>query len=92
MHDYWTACTFDPLLTHSKSYNGQVIQATKESDEFKSNADFPLNYIGNFDSESDGLTWSTLQERERCHRSGNYYGELRDLFGKHFDPRNDAVD
>ena len=80
----WTMSTFDPLVTHSKSHYGQVIQEAKETDEYKNKPDFPLGYIGNFDSEGDEQTWITLK-RSLSWFPRNYIIGLRDLFNRHFD-------
>ena len=95
----WTMNTFDPLITHSQSHYGQIIRFAKESDEFATNSDFPLNYIGKFDSEMGSeqeLMWIPMEEANsldnRCGWPPRYISDIRMLFNNHFDKTTDTVE
>ncbi len=79
--------SIDPLLTHSKSENGETIQQAKQLEQFVNDDNFPLNYIGFFDANmGDEVEWIPLAEVHTSDYPLNYIAEIRDLMNRHFDP------
>lgn len=82
----FTESTFDPLLTHSKSHFGRIIQVAKESDKYIDDPDFSMKFVGTWDSELGAgieLEWMPLDDRR--FPTENYIARLRDIFNRHFD-------
>lgn len=78
---------FDPLLTHSKSHYGKIIEEAKKKEEYANDDNFPLGYIGCEDeneSEIQFIPFNEASEDGSC-SSPEYFQKMRDFIERHFE-------
>jgi hypothetical protein len=88
----YASAVIDPLLTHSQSILGSLIQKCKKQPQWANNPLFPLDYFGDLDCGSrsnvvraDMIEWVEAQAHQMfcCHPT--LMTDIRHAYSKHFE-------
>jgi hypothetical protein len=87
----YASAVIDPLLTHSQSENGRLIQECKLDEQWAGDQRFPLHYYGDLDCyepvnevTTDLINWVSDEHGEELANPANL-DDIRQVFTRHFE-------